>query len=262
MNLDILQLSDNELDQLIDALSQGTIVPGASLQQMRKAGFDDHAELIQRWLREAVVQFGSVAPVATAVRLVRGERHRVAKANPHLELVVTGPDLAGVKSRDTRVVVREVFDSAKRSALIIGYAFHGSDRIFEPLASRMAGNSEMKVRIVVNVHPERNRTAEQTILRYSEEFFRTSWPFHPRPQIYYFPGSLDNQGSGRASVHAKLIVVDETRVYLGSANFTTAAFQRNLEAGIRFSSAAIGRELTRHFDTMINCGYLRPLPVP
>ena len=35
---DIVQLTDHELDQLLDALSQGTIEPGTSLQQIRKAG--------------------------------------------------------------------------------------------------------------------------------------------------------------------------------------------------------------------------------
>jgi hypothetical protein len=261
MHLGILQLTDNELDQLVDALSQGTIEPGAGLHQIRKAGFDRGAKHIQAWLPKAMELFGSVAGVTAAVRLLRGERSRVAKADPHLELVVTGPDVGAVKSRDTRVVVREVFDSATRSVLIVGYAFHGSDRIFKPLAERMAGNSEMTVRVVANVHPERGRTSEQTIRRFSENFFQSSWPFYPRPEICYFPGSLENQGSGLASLHAKLIVVDEKRVYLGSANFTTAAFQRNLEVGVCFRSVEIGRELTTSFDNLIRCGYLLPLPM-
>jgi phospholipase D-like protein len=258
---DLLHFTDNELDQLLDALSQGTIAPGASLQQIRKAGFDSPAEQIQGWLPKAMERFGSVAGVTAVVQLLRGERRRVAKEDPHPELIITGPDLGGVKGRDIRVVVREIFESAKRSVLIVGYAFYGSDRIFKPLADRMAGNSELKVRVIVNVHPERGRTVEQTIRRFSEDFFRSSWPFHPRPEIYYFPGSLVNQGSGLSSVHAKLIVVDEQRVYLGSANFTTAAFQRNLEAGIRFRSMGIGRELTRYLDKMISSGYLLPLPM-
>ena len=93
----------------------------------------------------------------------------------------------------------------------------------------------------------------------ANDFLRTSWPFQPRPEIYYSPGSLEDRGSGLASVHAKLIVVDGTRVYLGSANFTTAAFHRNLEAGIRVSSADMGQELTAYFDRMIGSGYLRRL---
>lgn len=257
---DILQLSDHDLDQLLDALSQGTIASGASLQQIHKAGFDSHAELIRDWLPKAVSLLGSVAGVTAVVRLLRDERRRAAKEDPHPELIVTGPNLGGGRSRDTRVVVRELFESARHSVLIVGYAFHGSDRIFKPLADRMAGNSGLTVRVIVNVHPERGLSAEETIRKFGEDFPRSSWPFHPRPEIYYSPGSLEDQGSGLASVHAKLIVVDQTRVYLGSANFTTAGFQRNLEAGIRLRSAEMGRELTRDFDEMISSGYLCLLP--
>jgi len=257
----ILQFTDNELDQLLDALSQGMIEAGASLQQIRQAGFDSRAEQIQSWLPNALEIFGSVAAITAVVRLLRGERRRVAKEDLNPELIFTGPDLGGVKSRDTRVIVRELFESAKRSVLIVGYAFYGSDRIFKPLADRMAGNSDLSVRVIVNIHPERGLTAEQTVRRFSEGFLQTSWPFHPRPEIYYSPGSFENQGSGLASVHAKLIVVDEKRVYLGSANFTTAAFQRNLEAGLRFRSMEIGDEVTSYFDKMISDGYLRLLPV-
>jgi phosphatidylserine/phosphatidylglycerophosphate/cardiolipin synthase-like enzyme len=71
-----------------------------------------------------------------------------------------------------------------------------------------------------------------------------------------FPGQLEDQVSGLARVHAKLIVVDMKRVYLGSANFTTAAFQRNLEAGIRLSSPEMGQRLTEYFDQMISRDFL------
>ena len=256
---DIVRLTDHELDQLLDALSQGTIAAGASLQQIRKAGLDSCAEEIRDWLPEAVGPFGSIAGVIAAVRLLRDERRHAAKQDPHPELVVTGPDLGGAESRDTRVVVREMFESTRHSVLIVGYAFYGSDQIFKPLADRMVSNPGLTVRIIVNVHPERGLSAEQTVRKFTEDFLRTSWPFQPRPEIYYSPGSLEDQGTGLASVHAKLIVVDMKRVYLGSANFTTAAFQRNLEAGIRLSSPEMGQRLTEYFDQMIGSGYLRCL---
>jgi phosphatidylserine/phosphatidylglycerophosphate/cardiolipin synthase-like enzyme len=256
---EIVRLTDHELDQLRDALSQGTIEPGTSLQQIRKAGLDACAEQIQHWLPNAMGVFGSIEGASAAIQLLRDERRRVANQDPHPELVVTGPDFGGVPSRDTRVIVREMFESARRSVLIVGYAFYRSDQIFQPLADRMVSNPGLTVRIVVNVHPKRGRSPEQTVRKFGEDFLRTNWPFDPRPEIYYFPGSLEDQGSGLASVHAKLIVVDTKRVYLGSANFTTAAFERNIEAGIRLSSAAMGHELTNHFDQLIGSGYLRRL---
>ena len=40
-----------------------------------------------------------------------------------------------------------MFESARRSVLIVGYAFYGSDRIFKPLARPDGGNSGLTVRI-------------------------------------------------------------------------------------------------------------------
>jgi phosphatidylserine/phosphatidylglycerophosphate/cardiolipin synthase-like enzyme len=256
---EIVQLTDLELDRLHDALSQGTIAAGSSLQQIRKAGLDTRVELIHDWLPRAVSLFGSAAGVAAALQLLREERRRAANKDLHAELVVTGQDGGSVGTRDTRVVAREMFESAREAVLIVGYAFYGSDRIFEPLADRMVSNPDLKVRIIVNVHFKRGVSMARTVQRFREDFLRTSWPFQPEPEIYYAPGSLEDHGSGLASVHAKLIAVDRRHVFLGSANFTTAAFQRNLEAGIRLRSPEMGQQLTTYFDHLIDSGYLHLL---
>jgi len=174
---DILRLSDRNVDQLLDALSQGMIYPGASIQQIRKAGLTAHAQRIQAWMTEAMDQFGSIEGMKAAVRLLQEERARSAKASPGPELVLTGPEIEGVLNRDTRVVVREMFESTRRSVLIVGYAFHGSDDIFEPLAQRMAGNSKLGVCIIVNVHPKQRQSAGSTVQEFAGDFFRSSWPF-------------------------------------------------------------------------------------
>ena len=259
MLTDILRLSDPELEQLLGALSQGTIRPGGSTSQIRRAGIPDHAELVQSWLPEAMEQFGSIPALAAAIRLLRADRGRQDRQGSHPELIMTGPAIDDDPNRDTRVVVREVFESVRRSVLIVGYAFFGSDKIFEPLARRMGQDPALTARIVVNIHPERGQTPDQTIRQYAVNFLKTSWPFHPRPEIYYLRGSFEDQGSRRASVHAKMIVADQETIYLGSANFTTAAFQRNIEAGIRLKDETLGRQLTNYFDQLIDNGVLSPL---
>ena len=80
MLTDILRLSDPELEQLLGALSQGTIRPGGSTSQVRKAGIPDHAELVQSWLPEAMDQFGSIPALAAAIRLLRADRGRQDRA--------------------------------------------------------------------------------------------------------------------------------------------------------------------------------------
>jgi phosphatidylserine/phosphatidylglycerophosphate/cardiolipin synthase-like enzyme len=124
----------------------------------------------------------------------------------------------------------------------------------------MSRNAELRVRLVVNVHPVRGRPASETVRGFARDFFEQSWPFEPRPEIYYDPRSLEPAGPGRGLVHAKLIVVDEDVLYLGSANFTTAAFERNIEAGIRFGSSTLGKQAAEHFDRWIRRGDLIALP--
>jgi len=259
---DILRLTDLELDHLADALFQGAIGPGSGTQQIRMAGLGPAAEQIEPWLREAAEHFGTAAGVAAAVRLLRAERRRADGQGPRPDLIITGPDLGGLGGRDTRVVVREAFESARRSVLIVGYAFYGSELIFAPLAERMIASPDLSVRIVVNVHPERGRSAEDTIRRFTESFLRSSWPFSPRPGIYYAPGSLGEPGPELARVHARLTIVDGLDVILGSVNFTTAAFHRNLEVGVRIRSRELCESLTLYFNLLVDQGSLRPLLMP
>jgi hypothetical protein len=75
---------------------------------------------------------------------------------------------------DTRVAVREIFESARRSVLIVGYAFFESDRIFEPLARRMGVDPDLRTRIIVNIHPERGRSPDEIIKQYADAFPKTS----------------------------------------------------------------------------------------
>ena len=256
---DILRLSDRDLDQLLEALSQRVVYPGAGIDQIRKAGMGANARRIQVWLAEAMEQFGSIERLSALIRLLREQRSRLAAAHPAPELILTGPEVEDIATRDTRVVVREMFEAARRSVLLVGFAFYRSDEIFEPLASRMAGNANLEVRIVVNVHPKRGRPAVAIIDEFAVEFFRSIWPFHPLPEVYYDPNSLKEPKSGLASVHAKLVVVDRRWVYVGSANFTQAAYHRNLEAGIRVRDRRLGEVLVTYFDRLVQDGHLRRL---
>ena len=256
MLADILRLSDPELEGLRNALDRGSLRSDSSLAEIQKAGLFAPGEMVRSWLSEAADQFGSIAGLAAAIRLIQADRSRAGRVSPRVELILTGPGTDVSPGRDTRAAVREIFESARRSVLIVGYAFYGSDEIFKPLARRMGEDANLTVSIVVNIHPEDGRTPESTVQRYAREFIRSNWPFHPRPDVYHLPRSLELQRSRRSSVHAKLIIADEESVYLGSANFTTAAFERNIEAGLRLASPTLGRQLTSYFEALKGDGVL------
>ena len=53
---------------------------------------------------------------------------------------------------------------------------------------------------------------------------------------------------------AKLVVVDEERVFVTSANFTRRAQERNIEAGIALDDHKFGRRLTGPFREAVSAG--------
>ena len=57
---------------------------------------------------------------------------------PRVELVWTGPEASVSPARDTRVVVRELFESATKTVVIGGYSFTAGEDIFAPLHEGMA----------------------------------------------------------------------------------------------------------------------------
>jgi phosphatidylserine/phosphatidylglycerophosphate/cardiolipin synthase-like enzyme len=261
MLTDLLHLTDRQLAHLASVLAGGTIAPNSGLSQVQRAGFQDQSQLVHAWLSTAGQVFGTADGMLAAIRLVQAERARAAQNDPRPELVLSGPGSELMPGRDTAVVVREIFESAQQSVLIVGYAFYGSDRIFEPLALRMATHPGLSVSMLVNVHFDPDRPPESTIRKYAADFLRLSWPFHPRPSIYYLPRSLDGSAEHRTRVHAKMIVADRKIVFLGSANFTTAAFHRNIEAGIRLQIPSLAVQLIDHFEHLIRAGIAVPLTV-
>lgn len=252
----ILDVPDDELERLASGLARGLIEPTSGVTRLRQAGLSTSAERAHAWLAWAEATFGTTPAIVAVLSLIREERRRASRLMPPAELILTGPDLEGGSSRATGVVVRELFESARHSVLVVGFAFHDAEHLFEPLARRMSRRSALAVRLVVNVHPRPGLAADETVRQFARDFLRDTWPFEPRPEIYYDPRSLGRSGTERAVVHAKLIVVDEEVLYLGSANYTTAALERNIEAGVRLRGGTLGKMVTRSFDEWIRRGDL------
>src|SRR5208337_3365196 len=97
--------------------------------------------------------------------------------------------------------------------------------------------------------------------RFSEEFTSNQWPGERRPEIFYDPRSLETDHERRASLHAKCIVVDNDQAFVTSANFTTAAQQKNIEVGVLIRSKSLAARLGSHFQSLAAAGLLAPIPM-
>jgi len=89
--------------------------------------------------------------LAYVLRALADERSSKLSAERQVELVWSGPEIPGAESRDTAVLVRELFSTAERSVLVAGFAVAQGKTIFQAAADRMRALPEMRVRMFLNV---------------------------------------------------------------------------------------------------------------
>jgi phosphatidylserine/phosphatidylglycerophosphate/cardiolipin synthase-like enzyme len=104
-------------------------------------------------------------------------------------------------------------------------------------------------------------STSELVRRFSEDFTRNEWPGQRRPDIFYDPRSLETDHKLRASLHAKCIVVDDEQALVTSANFTTAAQEKNIEVGVLIRSDSFATRLRSHFEALAAAGLLLPIPM-
>ena len=63
----------------------------------------------------------------------------------------------------------------------------------------------------------------------------------------------------KSSMHAKCIVVDSKKTFITSANFTQAAHQRNIEAGVVLDSVDYAINLKSQFMNLVESKFFREI---
>jgi len=192
---------------------------------------------------------------------LRSLPERVLAEADAIELVTSGPDVAGM-TRDTGVVLRELFAGAEQRVLVVGFAVHQGREIFAALADRMRHRPDLIARLCLDIRraPGDKTKADSLLRRFAERFIGQEWPGPRLPDLFYDPRSLAEGEAYRASLHAKCVVVDGVRALIGSANLTEAAQLRNIEVGV-VVSGLIAAATERHFEALIASGHLQPLPL-
>lgn len=200
--------------------------------------------------------------IATALDILRADRAGRPSLDRGLELVTTGPDVFAQPTRDTAVVVRELFANAEKSVLLAGYAVYQGQKVFQALADRMRALPALRVRLFLDIQRPHGDPlpTEAAVARFGQRFVEFEWPKDgPLPEVFYDPRSLETEPGKRACLHAKVVVVDDSEVFITSANFTEAAQQRNIEVGVSFHSRTVGAQLQQFFDDLLSQGALSEL---
>jgi phosphatidylserine/phosphatidylglycerophosphate/cardiolipin synthase-like enzyme len=259
MSQPLFRLSDHDLRGLAAAIRSHRIAPpwtALALQRLLPSSVCDDAAAEFRLLAE---QGLSGDPLAAMLEFVVGDREQRRAEAETIELVTSGPEGPGITNRETSVVLRGLFAQAESSVLVAGYAVYQGQRVFQALADRMQQVPALRVRMFLDIQrPYGDTTMASLIVRRFAERFRTEqWPAdRPLPNVYYDPRSLDLDMERRACLHAKCVVLDRQHVYVSSANFTEAAQERNIEVGLLVRSRRLAAQLTSHFDSLLDAGFL------
>jgi hypothetical protein len=170
------------------------------------------------------------------------------------ELVWTGPEAQAGTARDTAVVLRALFEEARESVILGGYSFSHAHEVLSPLHASMRAN-QVQARFFVHIPQlERGQDAASHLATQLEAFLAQSWPFGlPRPRLYYDKRALV-PGPPFSSLHAKCVVVDGSKAFVSSANFTQRAHERNIEVGVFIEDENFAGYLAAQWLGLIDAG--------
>lgn len=203
--------------------------------------------------------------IAYILRLLAAERTVSQEISDRINLVWSGPETIGSQSRDTSVVVRELFSAAKKSVLVSSFAIdrgEKAEKLFQVLAERMDANPQLEVQMFLNIHrPHGSQVADSILLReFANTFRQEVWSGRRLPQVFHDPRSLSTNAQQKACLHAKCIVVDQQHSFITSANFTEAAHERNIEVGVLLTDPVIAQSLLMQFNSLLTQNILRLVP--
>jgi phosphatidylserine/phosphatidylglycerophosphate/cardiolipin synthase-like enzyme len=178
--------------------------------------------------------------------LLTGTAHAVSRARQHqsVSVVWTGPESGVSSSRLTAAAVIDLINEARSQILLVSYATQTEPSISAALSAAAARGA------TVTLLAERNGDNPSYTSPVSMPFpllnaLRLHWPASARP-----PG---------ASLHAKIIVVDDSIALVGSANLTSRAMESNLECGILIRGGPQPKAIRDHIAGLYASGSLRRL---
>jgi phosphatidylserine/phosphatidylglycerophosphate/cardiolipin synthase-like enzyme len=262
MSSPLSKLSGPAAAGLAEAIRQGSFVAPYSAIALRRYAQETDCSEIATELQQLSASGMEAAHLAYVLDVISAERSRNHPVESFVELVWSGPESAQAGTRDTGVVVRGMFANARQSVLIAGYSVYQGKRIFRQLADRMDARPELRVRMFLNItrNYQDGRSEAELLALFARAFLENDWPGRRTPVVFYDPRGLSMESGPRAALHAKCVVVDDEEALITSANFTEAAQERNIEAGVLVRIPSLAMSLREQFDTLVKTSQLRRVP--
>jgi phosphatidylserine/phosphatidylglycerophosphate/cardiolipin synthase-like enzyme len=250
----LLRLPVGALKSLAASLADGLLSESITLRGVEQAAGTD-APTVTAALRELAADGFTPQQIGTVVAGIAAAMERIPKPTSLFDIVLSGPDLPGVPTADTAAVMRTLVTQANREVILVGYAVYDGKKLFEPLARRMAEVPNLAVTFCLDIQRAWNdpTPSAELVARFARDFRTKHWPWPSLPLLYYDPRSLEF-GDGRASLHAKCVIIDRERALVTSANFTDAAQRKNVEVGVDIRYRPTAERLADYFLGLCSCG--------
>lgn len=254
--LPLAQLSRGELEVLRHIVAKRRLpmpLTEAGLASLGKSGLYERLGVLESASEAVALALIDLALAARAAPVAA-----VSSRAPAV-LTWTEPTAASAHVRATTPVLLELLGLARKRVIIAGYEFDHGAILFKPLYEVMKSHGvEVSIYLDIRPAPSPRSNMAAYLATCAHQFMSENWPHgEPTPQLYYYPAGCA-YGSHR-SLHAKCVVVDDTHVLVGSANFTRRGHARNLEVGVRLEDPMLAAALTQQLAHLVEHGELVPL---
>ncbi len=191
-----------------------------------------------------IAHLGSEDPAFVAGALLGAAAAvRRARARQTIDVVWTGPESGIATGRLTAATVIGLVGEARREILLVSYATQTEPGLNVALAE--AADRGVEITLVTERHAD------------NPGYHGSDAPFPGIPAArLHWPASQRTAG---ASLHAKIIVVDDETALVTSANLTSRAMEANLECGILIRGGPQPRAIRGHVNALWSRGQLQRL---
>lgn len=166
-------------------------------------------------------------------------KHQIA-SQPRISPVWTGPASSrGVIRLNTYDTVMHLIESAKEEVFIVGYNFSFYDSSIQKLLRCIEEAVERNCRVNIIVNDVKSNFKE-ILSHWKKESFQLN--------VFHWLGS---ENSDFTSLHAKLIIIDQEKLLLTSANFSYHGFHKNIETGVIIENHQISRDIWQHYHLLM-----------
>lgn len=192
--------------------------------------------------------------ILSAARMNDYHRHRQT-----LDLLWTGPETAVIPVRRNEQALLDVIHAARQTLYLVSFAIYNIEGI--QAAIQRALDRKVQVHVFMEFPqpgPETNQLGYNTIQAFGLDLALRchlyEWEVGKRPFRLVWDSQRQAQKKRYATLHAKLAVADDTRLFISSANLTEYAMLHNIEMGILITGGDEPGRVRQHLRTLVEQG--------